>query len=643
VDGELSVAIAESGAIDEAVVSAFERLAQGDFSVRLPLTGDRAADAIAARVNAAADSLEIRMRQKEHALVELETAHAAVEEKVTELSDTLISIAGGDFNARAARSNKGDSLDVLTHMVNSTAGELELLFADRERERESQRAILESMVEGVILLGPAYEIQQANPAIARMLGFAAVDELVGRPMRSLLVEAHLGSVCNALAELTPVRPLHGFDVVMTAKDGALVPLVLSASVHHERGLTGVVLVVRDERELRAARTQLQIADRMAVIGTVAAGVAHEINNPLMYVQSNIEYVAEELSSNPDLDLPSDVLRALEDSLGGAHRIRDIVRELKVFSRGDDERLSHVDVNAVMDSTLEMLRNELRHRARVVRDYGELSSVIANAGRLGQVFLNLVHNAVQAIPEGDAEQNEIRLRTRMERAHVVIQVTDSGAGIPPEVLPRIFDAFFTTKPTGIGTGLGLSICQKVVTGAGGTIRVESEPGRGTTFTVTLPAAEDDAPASRPSARRPTASKTKRGRILIVDDEPDIARALYRLLAPEHDVVSFVDATAALTHMTRETFDVVLCDVMMPRMSGMALYRRVLDANPAQAKRFVFMTGGTFTPESRSFIDAVERPRLEKPFQHSEVTAIIESTIATATTTEQRQLPQSGQPG
>jgi len=264
------------------------------------------------------------------------------------------------------------------------------------------------------------------------------------------------------------------------------------------------LIPAIERELRefAVRAerkkmseQLLISDRMASVGTLAAGVAHEINNPLAVLIANLEFIAQNLGPIVETPaVPGELLMGLaglreplRDAQEAAERVRLIVRDLKVFSRSEEEeRRGPVDVRGVLESSARMASNEIRHRARLVKEYGEVPKAQANEARLGQVFLNLLINAAQAIPEGRAEANEIGIATRSDAAgNVVVEIRDTGSGIPPEVLPRIFDPFFTTKPQGVGTGLGLHIVHNIVVNHhGGTIALTSDPGR-TEFRIGLP--------------------------------------------------------------------------------------------------------------------------------------------------------------
>jgi signal transduction histidine kinase len=390
-----------------------------------------------------------------------------------------------------------------------------------------------------------------------------------------------------------------------------------------------------ERELREARLraerkrmhdQLLISDRMVSVGTLAAGVAHELNNPLAALITNLDLLVRDLSHLSSeralTDALRDVFAELDDARESAARMRHIVRDLKLFSRSSNDERSAVDVHRVLDSSLRMAHNEIRHRARVVREYGNVPLVEANEARLGQVFLNLLINAAQSIVEGDAEHNQIHVSTHQDAVgRVVIEVADTGAGIAPEHLTRIFEAFFTTKPADVGTGLGLSICHRIVHALAGELEVDSQVGKGSTFRVVLPkaaasqeAATDAGPASSVA--------TRRGRVLVVDDEPMIATAIGRTLSLEHDVVLASAATKALERIKKgEEFDVILCDLMMPQMTGMDLYDELVRTAPGQADRMVFLSGGAFTAAARNFLEDVPNQRLEKPFDTRQLLALV----------------------
>jgi PAS domain S-box-containing protein len=393
-------------------------------------------------------------------------------------------------------------------------------------------------------------------------------------------------------------------------------------------MTGTLSDVTEKKRMQA---QLLEGDRMASMGMLAAGVAHEINNPLAYVVANLGFVLSELAlagvlpAGPGAPtgeetartLPGELLaemrRALDEAREGADRVRAIVRDLKTFSRADEPGRGPVDVRRVLESAVKLARNEIRHRARMVTELSPVPAVLATEHRLGQVFLNLLVNAAQSLPEGHAEENQIRAATRTDaQGRAVVEIQDTGCGIPPEALGSIFEPFFTTKPVGVGTGLGLSICRGIVTSLGGEIQVESEPGKGSLFRLILPASREEdsgAPDEQAPAERPG-----QGRILVVDDEPLVGSAIRRLLGGRHQVVAESAARLALARFERgERFDLVLCDLMMPEMTGMELHQAVQRAAPEQAERFVFLTGGAFTPAARDYLEKSAQPRVDKPFE------------------------------
>jgi CheY-like chemotaxis protein len=350
---------------------------------------------------------------------------------------------------------------------------------------------------------------------------------------------------------------------------------------------------------------------MTSMGTLAAGVAHEINNPLAATMANLEFARRELQPLgehvPNL---AETLDALKDASETADRVRLIVRDLKVFTRADEERRAPVDVRLVLESAVRMVWNEIRHRATLQRKYDDIPPVLANEARLGQVFLNLLVNAAQAIPEGHAEANVIGLRVATDAAgRVVVEVRDTGVGIPPAVRDHVFEPFYTTKAVGVGTGLGLAICQRIVAEMEGEIGLDSEVGQGTTFRVTLPAATAKAAAALPV---PTPVSRRRGHILVVDDEMPVARAIARALGLFHQVATVGSGREALATLRGgATFDLILCDIMMPEMTGAELHAELVSSMPETAATMVFMTGGAFTPAARDFLDRVTNERVEKP--------------------------------
>ena len=378
---------------------------------------------------------------------------------------------------------------------------------------------------------------------------------------------------------------------------------------------------RRQAERREMESRLAFADRMASVGTLTAGVAHELNNPLMYVLSNLHLTREELDGEREAGWAERIRQQLDEAIQGARRMQHIVRDLKTFSRVDAEQHGHANLQSVLESSINMSWNEIRHHALLERDFRRTPPVDANESRLGQVFLNLLINAVQAMPDRPVMDNRISVRSYTDdEGRAVVEVRDNGVGIEPAQLPRIFEPFFTTKPVSEGTGLGLSICRNLVRDMGGDIEVNSVRGKGTTFRVRLPAstrAETPRAVERPSAEA-TASKR---RIIVVDDEPLVGRSIRRALRG-HDVEVYSSGADAIDRLcSDEPFDLVFCDLMMPEVSGMDVYRQVAAKRPDLAPRFVFMTGGAFTPRAREFLDTSSVVCLEKPFELRQIRELV----------------------
>ena len=270
----------------------------------------------------------------------------------------------------------------------------------------------------------------------------------------------------------------------------------------------------------------------------------------------------------------------------------------------------------------MAHNEIKYRAQVVKELGPVPLVVAGEGRLSQVFLNLLVNAAHAIDEGRVAENRVAVRSWQAGDEVVVEVADTGHGIPQAHLARLFEPFFTTKPPGVGSGLGLSICQNIVRTYGGRIEVESQEGRGSTFRVHLPAAARDAVKDATVAGRTPTPPPVRSRLLIVDDEPNIGVTLKNLLGVEHEVHLARSGAEAVKFLEQDdAIDVILCDLMMADLSGMELHAWLTGRDPDLAARMILMTGGAFTQGARAFLEKVENPRVEKPFKLEQLSRLI----------------------
>ena len=500
--------------------------------------------------------------------------------------------------------------------------------AELRESEERYRRIVETAVEGIWLVDAEGRTTFANGALADMLGHSP-SELRGRPIFDFMDEESGAAARRFLARRRRYSEMREFG--FRTKAGRELWALLSMSpIENERGeYAGAVVMVSDVSERRKLQAQLLLADRMSSLGTLSAGVAHEINNPLAYVIGSLDLLASRLPEIATL-LPQKHAAFADEQLRrareGTARVCRIVRDLKSFSRADEETITPTDLRKSLDTAITLVWNEIKHRARLVKDYDGLPAVRANEARLGQVFINLLVNAAQAMPEGDLDHNLLRVVGRTDAiGNAVVEIHDTGCGIPAENLDRIFEPFFTTKPVGEGTGLGLAICHGIVSSLGGTLSVQSEVGKGTLFRVVLPTARDEALTVH-SAPRALRQPALRGKVLIIDDEKDLTDVTRDGLADLHDVRTTQDAREALEWIAAgERFDLILCDMMMPLMTGMEFHTRLAALVPQQADRVVFMTGGAFTPRAREFLARLPNLRLEKPFDLGHILAMVSAHI------------------
>ncbi|HEY1533244.1 MAG TPA: PAS domain S-box protein, partial [Polyangiaceae bacterium] len=485
------------------------------------------------------------------------------------------------------------------------------------QSEERFRALIDSAPDGIaILRGP--NIAFLNAAAARMLGAESVEAALGLPVTSFLHPDDAQLAASRIGQLyrTGARIPEPAEYRSRSREGQELSVEISAIPTEYQGKPAVLAFARDVTERKAIQARMVEADRLAALGVLSAGIAHEINNPLAYLLLNLEYLSRELPALPyDVNKLDALMVRVRDACHGAERVASIVRDLRTFARADEGARGPVDVRAALESALNIAGNEIKQRATLIRDYEPVPPVDANPNRIEQVLLNLLLNAVQSLPSPEAPGHEVRARLRSRDGQVSIVIEDTGSGIPDELLGKIFDPFFTTKPVGVGTGLGLPICRSIVRGLGGEISVRSTPGAGSQFTVTLPASSAQLPEKTVAPRAASVPAPKRGRILVVDDEISVARTLKALLQNEHDLTlagSGAQALSAIVAAPEASFDVIMCDLMMPGMSGMELYERLKQDHPGLELRMVFMTGGVSMDRARDFLATSSNLTFEKPF-------------------------------
>ena len=574
-----------------------------------------------------------------------ESFQLAINGDATRGSDApLIARDGREFriewHTKTLKNSQGQTTGLLSIGQDVTARQE---AAGRLKESEAHLAnVINAIGDPIFVKDDAFRFVLVNKALCKLLG-KSEHEVIGTTGVEFLPKEEMEHFLSVDQQVLSSGIENISEEPLTTQGGLKRTLVTKKTRYVDHLDTKFLVgVVRDITEMKQMQGQLAQSDRLASMGMLAAGVAHEINNPLAYILYNLESLSDDLpklssalgrclerlderfgqdewekllGADHEFLNPSilrDIQARFEDALQGTKRIKDVARSLGTFSRVEQEKLVAVSLTHVIELAINLVFNEIKYRARLVKDYGKASAVTANDGRLSQVFLNLLINAAHAIPEGDYEGNSIRVRTWQEGNEVFAEISDTGRGISPEHLPHLFEPFFTTKDVGVGTGLGLPISKNIVESYGGRIEVTSMVGKGTSFVVRLPvrAAEDH--ADGPLERRATEQLGVHGRILVVDDERSIRSVMVRMLRGYTVVEASTGEEARKLLQTDQAFDLILCDLMMPIMSGVELHEWLISTHPALAQLVVFITGGAFSPRARAYLTEVSNIHIEKPF-------------------------------
>ncbi|MBA2664012.1 MAG: response regulator [Bradymonadaceae bacterium] len=512
----------------------------------------------------------------------------------------------------------------------------EALRVNSLTESEQRHRSLVELFPEAIAVYQGERIVFVNSAGVSLLAGESSAGVIDHGLLAFLPDPQSLGIPEWLVGLGAHEALQAVEIELRRLDGELIAVEISAAPINYRGEQAMQLVMRDVTHRTAMLAERMRMDRLVTMGTLAAGMGHEINNPLSYVHTNMDFAQNTLTetietlekvhagekalSKHEMATLIESLResrmGLDSGLEGTARIRDVVRSIQSFSRLDEGESALVRIEKPLEFSIKIAQSEMRYRARLVRDLQVTPLVEANESRLGQVFLNLLINAAHAIPEGDPDANEICVSSRIANGWIVVEVRDSGSGIPNHLMRRVFEPFVTTKSNGQGTGLGLAISKSIIEGLGGRIEVESELGKGTCFRVLLPEAR--AKNSDKQVKKDTAPRAGRARVLVVDDELRVGASLRRVLSGEYEVEVATSGQSALEMLKAgPAYDVIICDLMMPEMSGIDLHNRLEKSGSPYVQRMIFMTGGVFSTHEQLFLRGLKQSWLSKPIDIGEL--------------------------
>lgn len=522
------------------------------------------------------------------------------------------------------------------------------------QERSEFTSLIEGFPDG-ILFHHQGKILFANKKMKSFLNYSD-SSLVGKSVFEIISPTYHEIIKKRMEAVAQNQDLQGkpleVEFEIFGSDKHFYGECTSTNLHY-LGMPCVAVIARDLSERKSYETHLLETDRLASLGQMAAGVGHEVNNPLCFIVLKLEILKEQLAAKSDTSA-IDSICEIED---GISRIQTIVGDLKTLSRDHgDDLSSFVDITKTLVAAISMAKNEIQQRAQLEVEITDLSPLLVNEARLGQIFLNLLINAAQAIEPGNINKNKIIVRAYNDGPMVTVQISDTGSGIPEFVQENLFKPFYTTKPVGQGTGLGLSICKSLVGRFNGTLSFKSENGIGTTFTVSFPAAKElnlrthvgpieidqhvpdrmknnaaihenrqiyDSSDQASRGKDLSLSKQSKKRILVIDDDDMVLETLAGVLSKNYIPVALNDAAAALAELNSGVqFDAIICDLMMPNMNGMQFYDALKKLNSEFCQKVIFLTGGSFTEIADTFLNQKEIISFQKPIRKKELFEILE---------------------
>jgi PAS domain S-box-containing protein len=523
------------------------------------------------------------------------------------------------FRVIASRTRQGGLVGVRSDITEFKQME------DALRDSEALvRQVLEACPMPVLMTRLNGEIIYESPAGRQLFGRNLTDSVDS----TLPAWADLAAREDYVARLREHGVVDEYEAQLRRPDGTLFPGAISARLIDFRGEQVIVSSTRDltesravEREMQRQREALYQGEKLSAMGQLLASVAHELNNPLSVVVGQ-SLLLQETAKDPG------VIERAGKIGNAADRCARIVKTFLAMARQQPVEMGSVRLNEVVETALEVTGYALRsHEIDVVQEMaGDLPPAWADADQLNQVLTNLIVNAQQAL-ETQPLPRRIKIRTgyEPESKQLLLELSDNGPGMPPEIRSRIFEPFFTTKDKGSGTGIGLAVSHRILATHGGTINCDSTPGRGTTFTIRLPASPPE--SARPATRPERSEHAGQLEILVVDDEPDVADVIAELLRTDGHRVEVVDSgQVALQRLASRRYDLVLSDIRMPGLDGPALYNKLTESNPDMTGRIAFVTGDSLSPKVKQFLEATDCPRLEKPVTLAELRELVDGFTA-----------------
>jgi PAS domain S-box-containing protein len=493
------------------------------------------------------------------------------------------------------------------------------------QSEEKYRTILHEMDEGYYEVDLAGSYTFFNDVISARLGYTT-EELSGMNYRAYTPEGDIKSVYRVYNEVYRTgKPRRWYPMVNIGKDGTTIfvensILPIRSSEGQITGFRGISRDVTERKRMEEERRQLeqkaQFASRLASVGEMASGIAHEINNPLTGVIGYAQLLLQE-------DLPDKIRKDLETINDGAQRVSHVIQRLLAFARQTKPQRTYVNVNEIVATTLDLRGYHLQtSNIKVITQLAkDLPLTVADAGQLQQVFLNLIVNAETEMKLARVS-GKLLVKTQQINKTIRISFKDDGPGIAEQNLDRIFDPFFTTRQVGQGTGLGLSVCYGIVSEHGGRIYAESKPGKGATFIVELPIITEEKQLQLPEPAVAESKKMTGARILVVDDEPVVREFISKVLAEEgHQVETVDNAEDALEMVMGKPYRIILLDIKMPGMSGIELYKRFQKIAPSLARKVIFVTGDVMGTRTMAFLSKAKSPYITKPFTASQLNILI----------------------